>query len=69
MSFWQRLLYALAFVGVANAIALLTLAVAAPDTMSTILREMHWLVLVEIAITFPLVPMLARYIPRKRSSA
>jgi hypothetical protein len=68
MSFWQRSLYALAFVGVVNAIALLIMAAAAPESMSAILREMHWLVFAELAIAFPLAPMLARYIPRKRSN-
>jgi hypothetical protein len=69
MSLWQRLLYALAFVGVANAIALLTLALALPETMIAIFREMHWLVFVELAIAFALAPVLARYIPRRRSNA
>jgi hypothetical protein len=69
MNLRQRTLYALAVVGVANALVLLMLAVAAPETMSAVLREMHWLVFVELAIAFPLAPMLARYIPQKRSNA
>ena len=69
MSLWQRSLYAVAFVGVANAIALLILALAVPETMSAILKEMHWLVFVELAIAFALAPILARYIPRRRSNA
>jgi hypothetical protein len=69
MSLWQRSLYALAFVSVLNAISLLILAVAAPETMTAILREMHWLVFVELAIAFPFAWRLARYIPRNRSNA
>jgi hypothetical protein len=62
MSLWQRSLYAVAFVGVANAIALLILALAVPETMSAIFNEIHWLVFVELAIAFALAPILARYI-------
>ena len=69
MTLWRRFLYALAFVAVVNAIGLLILALVSPETMSVIMREMHWLVFVELAVAFPFVPMLNRYIPRKRNNA
>jgi hypothetical protein len=68
MSIWQRALYAVVFVAVLNAIALLTLALAAPEAMVVMLKEMHWFVFVELAIVFPFAHMLNRYIPRKRDN-
>ncbi len=69
MTLLQRLLYALAFVAVANAIGLLILGIASPDGVRAVVGEMHWLVFVEIAIAFALAPALSRYLPRKRDSA
>jgi hypothetical protein len=66
MSLWQRVLYAVTFIAVLNAIALLTLALAAPEAMIVMLKEMHWFVFIELAIAFPLAHILNRYIPRKR---
>lgn len=68
MSLWQRALYAVAFVAVLNAIALLTLALAAPEAMVVISKEMHWFVFAQLAIAFPFAHVLNRYIPRKRGN-
>ena len=68
MTIWQRTLYALVFVAVLNAMAVLTLALAAPEAMVVMLKEMHWLVFVELAIAFPIAHILNRYIPRKRDN-
>lgn len=69
MSLWQRVLYAGALVAAVNAIGLLVLALAAPNVLSQLIREMHWLVFVELAAVLPFAPALSRYLPRRRRDA
>jgi len=66
VSLWERFLYAGVFTAVLNAIVILVLAIAAPESATSILKELNWVVFVELALAFVLAPTLSRYFPRKR---
>jgi hypothetical protein len=69
MTLWRRLLYALAFVAVLNAIGILVLVFLAPNVLRALMSEMHWFVLLELAVVMPFAPALSRYLPQKRGEA